>query len=93
MASGDGRRSLAHLADKFNTAPPPGYVAGRGRGAMGFSKPPPPEEGENRVRVSRASKREFGFIYLRALRTGARALSLERGSLLDIILRLKEDDR
>src|SRR5690606_29309723 len=46
-----------------------------------------------RVKVSRSAKREFGFIYLRALRTGARALSLERGSLLDIILRLKEDDR
>lgn len=41
----DGRPSLAHLADKFNTAPPPGYVAGRGRGATGFSKPPPPDEG------------------------------------------------
>lgn len=34
-----GRASLAHLADKFNTAPPPGYVAGRGRGVAGFSKP------------------------------------------------------
>ena len=44
-SSGDGRKSLAHLADKFNTAPPPGYVAGRGRGISGFSKPPPPEEG------------------------------------------------
>lgn len=53
---------------------------------------PPLEEGERPARVSRQSKREFGFIYLRALRTGARALSLERGSLLDIILRLKEDD-
>lgn len=31
-----------------------------------------------------------GFLYLRSLRTGSRALSLERGSLLDIILRLKE---
>lgn len=61
--------------------------------AQTYFASPPPEEGENRVRVSRASKREFGFIYLRALRTGARALSLERGSLLDIILRLKEDDR
>jgi putative ATP-dependent endonuclease of OLD family len=29
----------------------------------------------------------FGFLYLRALRTGSRALSLERGSLLDVILR------
>jgi len=35
------RPSLAHLANKFNTAPPPGYVPGRGRGVSGFSKPPP----------------------------------------------------
>ena len=33
------RPSFSHLADKFNTAPPPGYVAGRGRGIGGFSKP------------------------------------------------------
>ena len=33
-------------------------------------------------------KRQCGFIYLRTLRTGRRALSLERGSLLDTILRL-----
>ena len=33
------RPSLSHLADKFNTAPPPNYVAGRGRGVSGFSKP------------------------------------------------------
>jgi putative ATP-dependent endonuclease of OLD family len=31
-----------------------------------------------------------GFLYLRSLRTGTRALSLEKGSLLDIILRNKE---
>lgn len=37
---------------------------------------------------SREWKRQCGFIYLRTLRTGRRALSLERGSLLDIILRL-----
>lgn len=61
--------------------------------AQTFFASPPPEDGESRARVSRPTKREFGFIYLRALRTGARALSLERGSLLDIILRLKEDDR
>lgn len=36
-------------------------------------------------------KRLCGFLYLRTLRTGSRALSLERGSLLDIILRLHED--
>ena len=35
-------------------------------------------------------KRLCGFIYLRMLRTGSRALSLERGSLLDIILKLKD---
>ncbi len=35
-------------------------------------------------------KRAIGFLYLRALRTGSRALSLERGSLLDIILRMSE---
>jgi putative ATP-dependent endonuclease of OLD family len=32
-------------------------------------------------------KREFGFLHLRALRTGNRALSMERGSLLDVILK------
>jgi putative ATP-dependent endonuclease of OLD family len=37
--------------------------------------------------VPRHIKRLFGFLYLRALRTGSRALSLERGSLLDAILR------
>ena len=58
-----------------------------------FFASPPPEDDESRARVSRAVKRSFGFIYLRALRTGSRALSLERGSLLDIILRLKDDDR
>lgn len=61
--------------------------------AKTFFASPPAEDENNQARVSRALKREFGFIYLRALRTGARALSLERGSLLDIILRLKDDDR
>ena len=58
-----------------------------------FFASPPPEDDVSRARVSRSVKRSFGFIYLRALRTGSRALSLERGSLLDIILRLKDDDR
>jgi putative ATP-dependent endonuclease of OLD family len=39
--------------------------------------------------VNKRIKRPFGFIYLRTLRTGSRALSLERNSLLDIILRLQ----
>ena len=54
---------------------------------------PPADDEKHRAKVSRAAKRMFGFIYLRALRTGTRALSLERGSLLDVILRLKDDDR
>ena len=47
-----------------------------------------PEE-EDDSRVPRSIKRNFGFLYLRALRTGSRALSLERGSLLDVILRIQ----
>ncbi|MBF0612591.1 MAG: AAA family ATPase [Magnetococcales bacterium] len=39
---------------------------------------------------SKRDKQVCGFLYLRSIRTGSRALSLERGSLLDIILRLKE---
>ncbi len=35
-------------------------------------------------------KQLCGFLYLRTLRTGSRAISLERGSLLDIILRLQD---
>jgi putative ATP-dependent endonuclease of OLD family len=37
-----------------------------------------------------SDKRRCGFLFLRALRTGSRALSLERGSLLDVILRVRE---
>jgi putative ATP-dependent endonuclease of the OLD family len=39
--------------------------------------------------VGKRIKRMIGFIYLRALRTGSRALSLERNSLLDLILRIQ----
>jgi len=39
---------------------------------------------------SKYDKRVCGFIYMRTLRTGTRALSLEHGSLLDIILKLME---
>ena len=46
--------------------------------------------GQGRSIFTRAHKRDCGFIYLRALRTGSRALSLQRGSLLDTILRLSE---
>lgn len=44
----------------------------------------------SKSRFSKSDKRDCGFLYLRALRTGTRALSLERGSLLDIILRIQE---
>lgn len=47
------------------------------------------DDGERQV-FRKKDKQYCGFLYLRSLRTGSRALSLERGSLLDIILRLKE---
>lgn len=47
--------------------------------------------GQGRDRFSRAHKRLCGFVYLRALRTGSRALGLQRGSLLDTVLRLSEE--
>lgn len=47
-------------------------------------------EEDTPVGFSKKDKQVCGFLYLRSLRTGNRALSLERGSLLDIILRLKE---
>lgn len=62
-----------------------------------FDHPPgtPPEDqeaeiaiGEGRQIFTRAHKRLCGFVFLRALRTGSRALSLQRGSLLDSILKL-----
>ncbi len=56
--------------------------------ATHYAKAYVPEE-EDDSRVPRAIKRNFDFLYLRALRTGSRALSLERGSLLDVILRIQ----
>ncbi len=53
-----------------------------------YSHSPNAEPGEL-DKVSKEIKRLFGFLYLRAVRTGSRALSLERGSLLDVILRLR----
>ena len=47
-------------------------------------------ESESGQPFRKTDKQRCGFLYLRSLRTGSRALSLERGSLLDIILRLKE---
>ncbi len=47
------------------------------------------ESGEP-ISFKAVDKRLCGFLFLRTLRTGSRALSLERGSLLDIILKLQE---
>ena len=44
--------------------------------------------GAGLARFRREHKRLCGFIFLRTLRTGSRALSLQRGSLLDTTLRL-----
>jgi putative ATP-dependent endonuclease of the OLD family len=48
------------------------------------------EEEGDRQPFRKTDKQYCGFLYLRSLRTASRALSLERGSLLDIILRMKE---
>ena len=47
-------------------------------------------ESDTSTPFSKKDKQKCGFLFLRSLRTGSRALSLEHGSLLDIILRLKE---
>lgn len=51
---------------------------------------PENDEGEPTSETRSADKREFGFLLLRALRTGNRAMSMERGSLLDFVLRAFE---
>jgi putative ATP-dependent endonuclease of OLD family len=40
--------------------------------------------------LSKKFKNDIGYLYLRTVRTGNRALSLEHGSLLDVILRVYE---
>ena len=55
--------------------------------------PNPPSSLASDTRAGSEGKTEgdgLVFRYLRTLRAGARALSLERGSLLDIILRLQD---
>lgn len=44
--------------------------------------------GKGRTRFARGHKKLCGFVFLRTLRTGSRALSLQRGSLLDAVLKL-----
>lgn len=50
----------------------------------------PPRDEDNRVEFRTRDKRHCGFLFLRPVRTGSRALSLARGSSLDIILQLKK---
>lgn len=47
--------------------------------------------GGGRRSFTREDKRHCGYLYLRPNRTGTRALSLQRGSLLDTIIRLESD--
>ena len=54
------RKSIAHLADKFNTEAPAGYVAGRGRGISGFSKPPPEPKARGKKRDANKEGDEEG---------------------------------
>lgn len=44
---------------------------------------------DSSAKFPRRLKQSIGFLYLRALRTGSRALSFERGSLLDVILKIQ----
>jgi len=48
------------------------------------------DESETPQVFYKKDKQICGFLYLRSIRTATRALSLEHGSLLDIILRIKE---
>ena len=50
----------------------------------------PLKDNGERSYFTKKDKRMCGFLFLRTLRTGSRALSLERGSLLDIILNLSK---
>jgi putative ATP-dependent endonuclease of the OLD family len=51
----------------------------------------PGELGGGLALFRREDKRYCGFLYLRAYRTGSRALSFGRGSLIDTIVRLESD--
>lgn len=53
-----------------------------------YSRSPGEEDDGDLDEVFRSSKRVIGFLYLRALRTGNRALSLEHGTMLDTLLRI-----
>ena len=47
--------------------------------------------GAGLISFSREDKRHCGFLYLRPNRTGSRALTFQRGSLLDTIVRLESE--
>jgi hypothetical protein len=82
---GDKRPSFAHLANKFNTAPPPGYVAGRGRGASSFSKPPeqPPKRGSAAAASSAAASAASSQQEGRSVGAGSSAGGSVEGEVAD----------
>jgi putative ATP-dependent endonuclease of OLD family len=49
---------------------------------------PPPLDGQHHDSFKKRDKQAVGFLYLRGLRTARRAATLQRGSLLDILLGL-----
>jgi putative ATP-dependent endonuclease of the OLD family len=51
-----------------------------------------PPIGDGLFRFTREDKRHCGYLYLRANRTGNRALSFQRGSLIDTIIRLENEE-
>lgn len=55
-----------------------------------YFQPLQEEDDEDKKKFKTVDKRKCGFLLLRTIRTGSRALSLERGSLLDIILNLED---
>ena len=67
------RPSFAHLADKFNTSAPTNYVAGRGRGISGFSKPEP----EDLPKRGGAAASSSSFAVLESDATDTRALDVD----------------
>jgi putative ATP-dependent endonuclease of OLD family len=58
------------------------------QGAVGQDEEAEAKLGAGLRFFTREHKRLCGFLFLRTLRTGSRALSLQRGSLLDTILRI-----
>ncbi len=57
-----------------------------------FRSPPVSPE-QDPPRITKRQKQDIGYMYLRSWRTGSRAASLQRGSLLDVLLRVSSASR